>query len=82
MLARAERRIYAQIAPPDVLVVLRIDPEIAVRRRSDEESTYVRARNTEVYGVDWSATNAVVVDAAQPPEAVLAQIRETVWDRL
>lgn len=81
-IARAERAVYAQIAPPDVLVVLTLDPEIAVARRSDEESGYVRARNTEVRDVDWSGTGAVVVDATLPPERVLAAVRDTVWRRL
>jgi hypothetical protein len=81
-LARAEGRVYAQMAPPDVLVVLRLDPEVAVARRSDEEECYVRARNTEVRDVDWSGTDAVVVDATLPPEKVLAAIRRTVWARL
>jgi hypothetical protein len=78
----AERRCYAHIAPPDVLVVLRLDPEVAVARRTDEEESYVRRRNTEIHGVDWSGTNAVVIDAAQPANDVLAQIRRTVWERL
>jgi hypothetical protein len=81
-LCRAEAAIYAQIAPPDVLVVLRLDPEIAVVRRSDEEEGFVRARNTEVYGVDWSGTDAVVVDATLRPEEVLAAIRTAIWDRV
>lgn len=82
VLARLEQRVYGQIAPPDVLVVLRIDPEIAVARRFDEEATYVRARNTEVYEVAWDGIDAVVVDASQPPEDVLAAIRRAVWERL
>lgn len=81
-LCHRERAIYAQIAPPDVVVVLRIDPEVAVARRWDEEATYVRARNTEVLGVDWSDTDAVVVDATLPPEEVLARVRAAVWERL
>ena len=81
-LARAERRLYAQIAPPDVLVVLRVDPEVAVIRRIDEDAAYVRARNTEVFEIDWRETNAVVVDATQSPEAVLSAIRAAVWKRL
>jgi len=81
-LARAEARIYGQIAPPDVLFVLRIDPEVAVARRSDEESGYVRARNAEVRGVDWAGSSATVVDATSPPEVVLDVIRRAVWERL
>jgi hypothetical protein len=81
-LARAERRMYADIAPPDVLIVLRLDPEIAVARRHDEDSAYVRARNTEVYEANWLGSDAVIVDASQPPETVLAEIRQAVWSRL
>jgi hypothetical protein len=81
-LCHAEQAIYAQIAPPDVLVVLRIDPEVAVLRRHDEEASYVRARNTEVRGLDWAGTDAVVVDATLAPEEVLARIRTAVWERL
>jgi thymidylate kinase len=78
-LAEREAAIYRQIAPPDVLVVLRVDPEIAVSRRSDEDATYVRARNAEVYGADWTGTGAVVVDAALPAEQVLAAVKHAVW---
>jgi len=81
-LARWERRLYAQIAPPDVLIVLRVDPEIAVGRRHDEDPAYVRARNTEVYDADWAMTDAVVVDASQPPEQVLAAVQRAVWRRI
>ncbi|MGA9747260.1 MAG: hypothetical protein WBQ50_07400 [Nocardioides sp.] len=81
-IARAEQRIYDQIQPPDVLVVLRLDPEVAVARRHDEPSRYVRARNTEVYDADWSGTGAVVVDATLPPEQVLDAVRRTIWERL
>lgn len=78
-LAAREAALYRQIAPPDVLVVLRIDPEIAVARRSDEDGGYVRARNTEVRDADWSRTGAVIVDAALPAEQVLASVKQAIW---
>jgi hypothetical protein len=81
-LARAERNLYARMAPPDVLVVLRLDPEVAVSRRSDEPEDYVRRRNTEVWSVDWSGTGAQVVDAEQPADVVLDEVRRAVWRRL
>ena len=62
-LVEAERRSYAHIALPDLLVVLRIDPEAAV-------------------DTDWSTTPAVVIDATQPPERGLADIRAAIWERL
>jgi hypothetical protein len=81
-LARTERRAYANIASPDALVVLRIDPELAVARRPEDDPAYVRSRNGEVFETDWSAVGAAVVDASQPPGEVLAAIRSAVWDRL
>jgi len=81
-LAATERRMYAKIAAPDVLVVLRVDPELAVARRPEDDPDYVRARNGEVFEADWTKTDAVVLDAAKPPELVLSAIRNAVWDRL
>ena len=68
-LAEAERRIYAHIGLPDVLVVLRLDPEVAVSRRPEDEPGYVRTRNAEVFETDWSTTPAVVLDATLPAGA-------------
>ena len=81
-LVSAEGRCYANVAPPDVLVVLRVDPEVAVARRTDEEAGFVRRRNSEIHAVDWTGTGAVVIDASQPADEVLAQIRRVVWERL
>ena len=81
-LAATERRMYAKIAAPDVLVVLRVDPELAVARRPEDDPDYVRARNGEVFEADWTKTDAVVLDAAKPLELVLSAIRNAVWDRL
>ena len=43
-LLRAETRYYQQIMAPDLLLVLRLDPEIAVRRKVTESATHVRTR--------------------------------------
>ncbi|MGH3453232.1 MAG: hypothetical protein ACRDP2_02370, partial [Nocardioidaceae bacterium] len=81
-LVDAEGRAYAHVAPPDILLVLRLDPEIAVARRTDEDPDFVRRRNTELYGIDWSGSDAVLIDATQPPDEVLAEMRRVVWERL
>ncbi|HYG79797.1 MAG TPA: hypothetical protein VD861_05385, partial [Pyrinomonadaceae bacterium] len=47
-LLRAEERCYAEIMPPDVLVVLRLDPEAAVRRKTEESELHVRSRAREL----------------------------------
>lgn len=82
LLARLESSWYRAILPPDVLVVLRLDPDIAVRRKTDEGSDYVRMRSEAVWKADFSQTPAVVVDASLPKEELLSQLRQLVWSRV
>ncbi|HEY0376474.1 MAG TPA: hypothetical protein VGC87_05910 [Pyrinomonadaceae bacterium] len=81
-LLRAEARCYAEIMPPDVLVVLRLDPEAAVRRKTEESELHVRSRSRELWEVDWRGTRAYVVDTGQPLETVRAEIQSLVWKNL
>jgi thymidylate kinase len=79
---RAELRCYRRIAEPDLLIVLRVSPETAVLRKTDEESGYVRARNNDIWSVDWRGTRAVVVDAGRPSAEVLSELRALLWSVL
>lgn len=81
-LLRAETRCYAEIMPPDVLVILRLDPETAVRRKPEESELHVRSRSRELWEVDWRGTRAHVVDAGQPVETVRAELQSLVWKNL
>ena len=81
-LVRTEQAFYRHILPPDVLVVLRVDPEIAVRRRSEQDQTRVRARAKEVWTLDWQPTGAVVVDGARPWPVIHTEIQTLIWSRL
>jgi thymidylate kinase len=80
-LARREARYYAAFTRPDVLAVLRVPPEIAVQRKTDEEPGYVHRRSTEVWQAKWDESTTIV-DAGQPAAAVLAQLRTAVWAAL
>jgi thymidylate kinase len=83
LLARVEERYYARIGRPDILVVLRVDPDVAVRRREGIESEeMVRARAEEIWRLQWGDVPAVVVDAGQPRDAMLAEIKAAIWERL
>ncbi len=81
-LLRAEEKYYAEIMPPDVLVILRLDPEVAVRRKTEESEEHVRSRSQELWAVDWRGTRAHVLDAGQPVEAVRAELQSLVWENL
>jgi thymidylate kinase len=81
-LARLESRCYERMLLPDIVIVLRCEPELAVGRKVDEEPRYVRRRAEEVWAADWSGTRALVVDAGRPASDVLAEVRSLVWSRL
>ncbi|MGH3135633.1 MAG: hypothetical protein ACRDPV_03960 [Gaiellaceae bacterium] len=77
-----EERYHRAIAPPELLVVLRVDPEIAVGRKTEERPELVRARGTEVWNIDWHDSRAHVIDASQPADAVARELKALVWSTL
>jgi thymidylate kinase len=82
-LVAAEQRCYAEITAPDLLLVLRVDPDVAVARKQGvDPADFVRPRSAEVFGADWAGTDAVVLDAGRPAEEVLAEARAAVWAAL
>ena len=81
-LSSREVRYYQAIKLPDLLIVLRVDPEVAVARRPEQDPDFVRRRAAEVWAHDWSDTGATVVDASQPHQAVLEQVHVAVWKAL
>jgi len=82
-MAAVERSYYDRIAGPDLLIVLRLDPDTAVeRKRGVEPESSVRPRSEEIWRMDWRGSQAVVVDAASPKDQVLSEIRSVIWSRL
>jgi thymidylate kinase len=82
-LAALEQRYYERIASPDILLVLRLDPDIAVeRKRGVEPESSVRPRSEEIWQIDWHGTPAVVIDTAPPKGQVLSEIRAAIWSRV
>jgi thymidylate kinase len=81
-LAAVEQRYYRALTLPDVLIVLRVDPEIAVARKPEEAPDFVRARWREIWEVDWGAVPAHVVDASRSAPDVLSEVKTLVWSEL
>jgi thymidylate kinase len=77
-----ETTYYARIGAPNLLVVLQIDPEAAVARKTDEPADYVLARARLLWDVDWSNASARIVDAGRPLEEVVAELRFHLWENL
>ena len=81
-LTQLEHKVYERIEAPDILIVLRVDPEIAVQRRTDEDADFVRTRCAEIWHLDWEATRAWVVDTDRSQDQVLADVKSLVWREL
>lgn len=81
-LVRLEKSWYSSLGHPDVLIVLTVDPEIAVARKTDEDAASVRTRATEMWQLDWQTTRAHVIDADQPAADVLAELKSLVWSQV
>ncbi len=81
-LARIGENYYRQIMLPEVLVVLRVHPDIAIKRKVDEDATSVQGRSKEIWELDWLQTPAIVIDAQRPLAEVLSQVKALVWSEL
>ena len=81
-LINMEEAYYRKMALPDLLIILRVNPEIAVQRKTDETEESVRARSTEIWELNWEQTNAYVIDANRPKEEVLKDVKQVIWSHL
>jgi thymidylate kinase len=78
-LAKMEMSYYRQIGLPDLLIVLKVKPELAVQRKRDESAVTVLARSSEVWSLDWTEKSAYVIDANLPKAEVTSQVKRLVW---
>jgi thymidylate kinase len=81
-LIELEKRYYRPITLPELLIVLRVDPEITVQRKADEDEVSVRVRSTEIWELDWGHTPAYVIDAGRSKAEVLSELKALVWSKL
>jgi thymidylate kinase len=81
-LARLEASYHRRVTLPEVVIVLKLDPAEAARRKTDEPYDYVLERSTEVWEIDWTDFSVHVIDASHPSEAVVAELKSVIWASL
>ena len=79
LLDKLERKYYQSIRLPDLLFVLKADPDMAVKRKSEENTAFVRARSKEIWEKDWGGTAAHLIDANRPSREVLDKTKAVLW---
>jgi hypothetical protein len=81
-LVQIEESYYREIRSPEVLIVLRLDPEIAVQRKVEEDAAYVRERSGEIWRLGWEHTDAHLIDGSKSKTDVLTELKALVWSEL
>lgn len=82
LLIQLEENYYKKILPPELLIVLRVDPDTAVQRKPDEQERYVRERSGEIWSLNWRYTGAHVIEASKRRKDVLAELKALIWVEL
>lgn len=57
-----ERKLYKHITGADLVIVLRLDPEIALQRRPEDDPTVLRERSGEVWSKEWTGKGIFAID--------------------
>ncbi len=79
LLVKREASYYNQIVLPELLIVLRVDPEIAVQRRTDEDADFVRERSSEIWEQDWERTDFHIIDGSMSKTDVMTDLKTLIW---
>ena len=83
--AAVEERAYllAERQPPDLVVRLRISPEIAVARKPDMTRAEITRRDEAIGSMSWGeGTRVVDVDASQPLDDVIREVLLAIWGEI
>ncbi len=81
-LAEIEEKYYWPIRLPEMVIVLKVNPEIAVQRKTDENSVDVRIRSTEIWDIDWQHTGVKIIDASRSQVEVISSVKSLIWSNL
>jgi energy-coupling factor transporter ATP-binding protein EcfA2 len=81
--AKIEQEAHAAIGNPDLLLILRVHPDLAVSRQPEDGSEFVRWRSQEVWDLtEDPPAGGNVIDAHQSALDVRRQIMRLVWAEL
>jgi thymidylate kinase len=78
-LARAEERMYKKILPPEQLFLLHVSPEVSQQRKPGHKRELLEAKCRAIEEIARDGLNIFNVDAEQPLEQVLLQIKTSLW---
>jgi hypothetical protein len=81
-LARTEEEIYQKISPPDYLVLLHVSPGVSLQRKPEHCREEVVPKIQAIESMDRCGLRVIDIDAEQPLDRTLLQIKSGLWDIL
>jgi gluconate kinase len=81
-LSKMERDIYRKICPPDHIFVLHVSPEVSQRRKPDHDPEMIEVKSQALKQMERQGLHVIDVNADQPFEQVLLQIKTALWQFL
>lgn len=81
-LARTEEKIYQKISPPDYLVLLHVSPGVSLQRKPEHRHEEVGPKIQAIESMDRYGLHIIDIDAEEPLEQTLLQIKGELWNLL
>jgi thymidylate kinase len=81
-LSRLEEDIYQGIRPPDHLFVLQVSPAVSSQRKPDHKPEILQVKSQALNEMEQDGLRLTEVDADQPLDRVLLEIKTRLWDLL
>jgi thymidylate kinase len=84
-LARWELSVYesARALAPDLVIKLDVSPRVAVQRKPEMAAEECARRRAAVSALEWGGRGRVAtIDAEQPLERVIAEVKRAIWAEL
>jgi thymidylate kinase len=78
-LARKENQLYGKIQPPDYVIVLHVCSETSLQRKPEIDQQIIQAKIQAIEKLERDGLRVIDIDANQPLEEVLPQIKSALW---
>jgi hypothetical protein len=80
--AQAEEGLYQRILPAEHLFVLHVSPAVSQARKPNHKGETIEAKSQAIAHIARDGLNVIDIDADQPLDRVLLQIKSAIWNLL
>jgi thymidylate kinase len=81
-LSGLEQKIYRRIHPADCTFVLHVSVKVSLQRKPDHKREMIEVKSRAIKQMDTQGLRTIEIDADQPLEQVLLQIKTALWQLL